>query len=824
MESIINNYFITKDNKDNNYDINYDVVYHIISYYIDSLELHELSKTDISKDIYRLIKKNMILKDLYNFIADDCVLKSSHHPDFKKLSSHICIDILNSETDESFRNVVHTLYNNIDKSGNHFPSVSKELCDIVDQHHELIQSKMDFSRDYYYDYFGIKTLERSYLLKLKYITENGKVAKTNRIIERPQHMIMRVALGIHDYNLEAAFETYDYISKRYMTHATPTLFNAGTPRPQMSSCFLLNSSDSIDNIFDSIGDIAKISKWAGGIGIALSDIRAKSSLIRGTGGDSSGIIPLCLLLNVEGTYVNQGGKRNGSIAVYLEPWHADIFEFCELRKNTKNESEKARDLFLALWVPNIFMRRVKENKMWSLMCPDECPGLTTCHGEEFDNLYTKYEDAKLYKKQVRAVDLWFHILGCQFETGMPYMLFKDNANEKSNQKNLGTIKCSNLCTEIIEYSDQNTISVCNLASICLPMFLKNGVFDFNKLGRVTETLVNNLNIIIDKNFYPVEKARKSNMKNRPIGIGVQGLSDLYNILGYPFESIEAETLNRKIFETIYFHSMKKSMELAKVYGPYESFNGSPVSKGILQYHMWNIKEDDLMYRDSWIQLIEDIKRYGVRNSLTTTCMPTASTAQIMKNSESIEPLLSNVYTRTTLAGEFLIVNEYLVRDLMKINLWNPEIRKAIIINDGSVQNINVIPDNIKNVYKTAFEIKLKSVLKQSVQRGAFIDQSQSLNLFIEKPDFKILTSAHFYSWENGLKTGLYYLRTKPSVDPLKFGFDLKEVESLRKKYGMKNNRATQTEEKKDVVVKACPFISKKRRMEGNIADCLICSS
>lgn len=760
-------------------DITYDLILGIVVGYVQRLDMNFIIPAELSTTIFKSLKKNMNITEVLCFLADYCAQHTSYHPEYKKMASVICVDILHSQTIESFKEVIEQLYNNVDINGVHNPLISDELYKVTLNNDDLIQSHINFDRDYYFDYFGIKTLERSYLYKITYVKINNMIVKSNKIVERPQHMLMRVALGIHGSDVDKAFETYHLLSKRYMTHATPTLFNSGSIRPQMSSCFLLHMEDSIEGIFSCVTDIAKISKWAGGIGVTLSDIRAKGSTIRKTNGQSDGIIPLCQLLGMEGKYVNQGGKRNGSIAVYLEPYHADIFEFCELRRNTKNESNKARDLFLALWVPNLFMERVKAGGKWSLMCPDECPGLTDCYGQEFNKLYEKYENEKRFKKQIDAVDLWYHILTCQLETGMPYMLFKDHANEKSNQKNLGTIKCSNLCSEIIEYTDKDTTSVCNLASLCLPSFIINKNFDFVKLGEVAKVLVRNLDIIIDKNYYPTEKTYSSNNKHRPIGIGIQGLADVYNLMGYPFSSPEARLLNKKIFETIYYYALCESNRLAKEKGHYESFKGSPASQGILQYHMWGLTEDDLLMNFEWKDLIRSIKEFGLRNSLLTTCMPTATTAQIMGNSESIEPYLTNVFTRLTLAGEFIIINENLVNDLIKLNLWNSELRKKIIIFNGSIQNIPEIPVNIKDIYKTAFEIRLKEIITQSADRGPFIDQSQSMNLFMERSDFDVLTSAHFTSWQLGLKTGMYYLRTRPSVDPIQFGIEAKEIQQVK---------------------------------------------
>lgn len=799
-------------------DITNEFIIQLLNDWCKNLDNNFINPNILSKEIIKYLPKKMSLKELYDFIANYCMEKTSYHPDYNVLASKICIDSLHRNTDSDFKTVVYILYNNIDVNGNHSPLVSKELFDIVSDNHIIIQNKFDYDRDYYFDYFALKTLERSYLYRLHYIKKNNKIVKVNKIIERPQHLIMRISLGIHGNNLEKVFETYDLISHKYFTHATPTLFNSGSERSQMSSCYLLGMEDSINGIFETISDIAKISKWAGGIAVTLSDIRAQGSLIRKTNGESDGIIPLCQLLNMEAKYVNQGGKRNGSISVYIEPWHADIYKFCELRKNTKDETNKARDLFTALWVPDLFMKRVKKGGKWSLMCPDECPGLTDSYGDKFEELYVRYEQKGKYKEQVDAVNLWYHILESQIETGMPYMLFKDHANRKSNQKNLGTIKCSNLCTEIIEYTDKDTTSVCNLASICLPKFIetKNSkkIFNFDKMIKVIDVIIRNLDIIIDKNFYPTDKAKNSNLKHRPIGIGVQGLADTYNIMGYPFDSTEAMKLNKLIFETLYYSSMLTSNKIAKEKGAYSSFSGSPASKGLLQYHLWGLTEDDLSGNYDWITLVNDIKKYGLRNSLTTALMPTASTSQIMGNSESIDPYLSNVYTRTTLAGEFIVINKNLINDLINLELWSEDLRKQIIVMNGSIKDIDCIPNKIKDIYKTSYELGLKSLITQSIERGPFIDQSQSLNFSMNESNFDKLTSAHFYSWEGGLKTGMYYLRTVPSVDPIQFGINVKEVQKI-KNNKKSNNILKFSSNKKNKI---------KKRKAINIENCVNCSA
>ena len=617
-----------------------------------------------------------------------------------------------------------------------------------------------YDRDFAYDYFGFKTLERSYLMKI-----DGKV------IERPQHLLMRVAVGIHGEDIPAAIETYNLLSEKWFTHATPTLFNAGTPKPQLSSCFLLTmKDDSIDGIYDTLKQCAKISQSAGGIGLSIHNIRAKGSYIKGTGGTSNGIVPMLRNFDMTARYVDQGGgKRKGSFAIYLEPWHADIFDFLDLKKNHGKEEMRARDLFFAVWIPDLFMKRVENNEMWSLFCPNEAPGLADVWGEEFERLYEKYERENKFRKQIKAQDLWFEILESQIETGTPYILYKDAANRKSNQKNLGTIKSSNLCTEIIEYTSPEEVAVCNLASIALPKFIIDGKFDHQKLYEITKVATRNLNKVIDVNYYPVAEARNSNMKHRPIGIGVQGLADAFILLRMPFDSDEARRLNEDIFETIYFGAMEASMELSKVHGPYQTFKGSPVSKGIFQFDMWNVTPKS--GRWNWDQLKRDVKQFGVRNSLLLAPMPTASTSQILGNNECFEPYTSNVYTRRTLSGEFIIANKHLMKDLMSLGLWSETMRQKLIATNGSVQPIAEIPQNIKDIYRTVWEISQKSIIDMSADRGAYICQSQSLNIHLTNPNFGKLTSMHFYAWKKGLKTGMYYLRSTAAADAIKFTLD-----------------------------------------------------
>ena len=782
MKFSLSNYMLSviKSNMNDTIKVNKEEIRMFLEKYKDSIDLHWVDLDEIAGDVYSTLPNEISRNDFYNYIADHCVSKTSKHFDYNKLASMICIDRLHATTPSDMLEVANLLYRNCTIKESNTPLISDKLLQTIITHHKRITEALDMSRDYHFDYFGIKTLERSYLLKIVDTSTKKKM-----IVERPQHMIMRVALGIHFDEIEDALETYNLISNRYFTHATPTLFNAGTNRPQLSSCFLLGVDDDLNSILGQVKQIGLISKWAGGIGVHLSSIRARGSIIKGTNGTSDGLLPLCILLNKLAKYVNQGGKRPGSIACYTEPWHADIFDFCELRKqNTGSDDTRARDLFLALWIPDLFMKRVESDEVWSLMCPNECPELNNTYGEVFERLYTKYEEDKKYKKQIKARELWKHILECQIETGFPYMCYKDHVNRKSNQKNLGTIKSSNLCSEIVEYSDADNTAVCNLASICLPRFVtyKFGmpVFDYKKLIDVTRVIVRNLNKVIDINYYPTESARRTNETSRPIGIGVQGTSDVYNLFGFPYDSEEANYLNKKIFETIYYASVDESKELAKKYGHYRTFRGSPFSKGKLQYHLWGMKTEDLVTSKDypWDKLVEDVQTYGTRNSLLTALMPTAGTSQIMKCYESFEPFLSNVFLRTTMAGEFIVINENLMKDLIKEDLWDDDMRKLIIINNGSVQDIDKVPQKLKNIYKTAFELKLKSIISQSADRAPFIDQSQSMNLFMKKPDPTILTSAHYYAWERGLKTGMYYLRTTSAVNPIQFGINVDDIMRL----------------------------------------------
>jgi ribonucleoside-diphosphate reductase alpha subunit len=709
---------------------------------------HELAQKVCSR-IYDGVKTS----ELDELAATMCSSMIVEHPDYGTLAARISTSNHHKNTSPSFSETIQMLHD--------AEIISQELYDIVQDHKAKLNSYIDYNKDYDYDYFGFMTLEKMYLLKV-----NGKT------VERVQHMLMRVSLAIHGHDIREALQTYDLMSGKYFIHATPTLFNAGTKMQQMSSCFLIHmESDSIDGIFNTLKECAMISKYAGGIGMHVHNVRCKNSFIKGTNGISSGIIPMLRMFNNTARYVNQAGRRNGSIAVFLEPWHADVEAFLELKKNHGAEEERARDLFYAMWVPDLFMKRVRDNAKWSLMCPNQCKGLADVFGDEFEKLYEEYEDQGKYIKQINAQDLWFKILESQIETGVPYIGFKDHVNKKTNQSNIGVIKSSNLCMEICEVSKPDEVAVCNLASICLKTFVDTDKkqFDFSKLHIVTKVLVKNLNKVIDKNFYPIDKAEHSNKKHRPIGIGVQGLADTYILMGMPFESPGAMQLNKDIFETMYHAALEESMEIAKKYGPYSSYEGCPASKGILQFDMWGIEPSADRY--NWSKLKESIKVNGLRNSLLLAPMPTASTSQILGSNECFEPFTSNIYKRKTLAGEFIIVNKYLMKELINRGLWNKTMRDKLIIKDGSVQTIDEIPADIKELYKTVWEIKQRVIIDQAADRGAFICQSQSMNLFMEAPDFRKLSSMHFYSWTKGLKTGIYYLRSKAKAKTQQFTID-----------------------------------------------------
>ena len=703
--------------------------------------------------------------ELDNLAAEIAATMTTTHPDYAKLAARISVSNLHKNTKKSFSETMEDLYTYVNpRTGKKAPLLSEEVYNIIKKNADKLDSSIIYNRDFGYDFFGFKTLERSYLLKL-----NGQ------IVERPQHMLMRVSIGIHLNDIESALETYELMSKRYFTHATPTLFNSGTPKPQMSSCFLLAmKDDSIDGIYDTLKQTAKISQSAGGIGLSIHNVRATGSYIAGTNGTSNGIVPMLRVFNDTARYVDQGGgKRKGSFAVYVEPWHADIFDFLELKKNHGKEEMRARDLFYAMWTPDLFMKRVEQNAEWTLMCPNECPDLYNVHGDEFDKLYLKYESEGRGRKTIKARDLWEKILESQIETGTPYMLYKDSANRKSNQKNLGTIRSSNLCTEILEYTSADEIAVCNLASIALPMFVKDGEFDHQSLFDVTVRVTKNLNRVIDRNYYPVKEAENSNFRHRPIGLGVQGLADTFIMLRLPFTSEKAKELNQEIFETLYFAAVTASAEEAKKDGPYETYKGSPMSKGEFQHNLWGIKDEELSGRWDWLALRKTVKKQGVRNSLLVAPMPTASTSQILGNNECFEPYTSNIYTRRVLSGEFIVVNKHLLEDLVDRGLWNEDMKQELMRNNGSIQNIDGIPDDIKELYRTVWEMSMKDIIDMSRHRGYFIDQSQSLNLFMEGATMAKLTSMHFYGWKSGLKTGMYYLRTKSAVDAIKFTLDNK---------------------------------------------------
>lgn len=743
--------------------------------------------------------------ELDNLAAEIAATMTTTHPDYAKLAERISVSNLQKNTKKSFFETMTDLYEYVNpRTGKKAPLIADDVYEVIKKNAEALDSAIIYNRDFNYDYFGFKTLERSYLLKI-----NGQ------IVERPQHMLMRVSVGIHMDDLDSVLETYELMSKKFFTHATPTLFNSGTPKPQMSSCFLLAmKDDSIDGIYDTLKNTAKISQSAGGIGLSIHNVRATGSYIGGTNGTSNGIVPMLRVYNDTARYVDQGGgKRKGSFAVYIEPWHADIYDFLELKKNHGKEEMRARDLFYAMWIPDLFMKRVEADAAWTLMCPNECPGLFDVHSEAFEELYLKYETEGKGRKTVRARDLWENILESQIETGTPYMLYKDAANRKSNQKNLGTIRSSNLCTEIMEYTSADEIAVCNLASIALPMFVKDGEFDHKELFRVTKRVTKNLNRVIDRNYYPVEEARRSNMRHRPIGLGVQGLADAFIMLRLPFTSDEAKKLNQEIFETLYFAAVTASMEQAKEEGAYETFKGSPISQGEFQHNLWGVKDEELSGRWDWAKLRKQVIKHGVRNSLLVAPMPTASTSQILGNNEAFEPYTSNIYTRRVLSGEFIVVNKHLLEDLIARGLWDEGMKEEIMRANGSVQDIERIPADLKELYKTVWEMSMKDIIDMSRHRGYFIDQSQSLNLFMENANMAKLTSMHFYAWKSGLKTGMYYLRTKSAVDAIKFTLD-----NSKKSEPQPEQVATEpmsADELKQLIAQA-------KESEGD--DCLMCGS
>lgn len=750
--SMSDHIYVTKRNGNREL-VSFDKVMERIQYLADNLD--HVNPDIVAQKVCSQIADGIKTSELDEFAAETCaMMQARHHPNYGKLAARLVIDNHQKNTHESFKQVVSELYSE--------GLVTKELYEAPD-----VEEFIDYSRDFLFDYFGFKTLMNGYLLR-------NRAGKT---IERPQHLWMRVALQLHGKDLKKVKETYDALSEGYFIQATPTLFNSGTPHPQLSSCFLIQmESDSISGIYNTLGECAQISKWAGGIGLSVHNIRARDSLIQGTNGKATGLVPMLKVFNDTAKYVNQGGKRNGSFAIYIEPWHSDIEDFLKLKLNTGTEDERARDLFYGLWIPDLFMKRVEEDGQWSLMCPNECPGLDNCYGEEFEALYTQYESQGKYRKQVPAKKIWQMILDAQIQTGTPYLCYKDAANKKSNQQNLGTIKSSNLCTEIMEYTSSDETAVCNLGSLALPRFVSNGKFDFDALRKYTSILTRNLNKVIDINYYPTEKCRRSNMRHRPIGIGVQGLADVFALLRLPWSSEQAAKLNREIFENIYYAAVRESTMMsmeggenhARVPdGPYSSFDGSPASKGKLQFDLWNQEPTQTPYLD-WTNLKENAKTFGMRNSLLIAPMPTASTSQILGNNECIEPFTSNIYSRRVLAGEFVVINKYLVDDLVKNKCWNSHIRSEIIANNGSIQNIMELPSELRELYKTAWEIPMKTVINMAADRAPFICQSQSLNLFIAEPNYSKISSMHFYAWKKGLKTGCYYLRTKAAAKTQQF--------------------------------------------------------
>jgi ribonucleoside-diphosphate reductase alpha subunit len=757
-------------------DVSFDKITARVKKLCYGLNQQYVDPIEISRMVIQGLYDGVTTTELDNLAAETAATMAAIHPDNALLAARIAVSNLHKNTDKSFFRTMKKLYHYIDpKTGEKAGLIGDETYEIIKENKDRLDSAIIYDRDYSFDFFGFKTLERSYLLRT-----NGQVT------ERPQHLLMRAAIGIHGNDIEAALETYNLMSEKWFIHATPTLFNAGTPKPQLSSCFLLSTTeDSIPGIFETLSRCAKISQSAGGIGLSIHNVRAKGSYIKGTGGTSNGIIPMMRVFNDTARYVDQGGgKRKGAFAVYMEPWHADVFDFLELKKNHGKEENRARDLFYAMWIPDLFMERVKNDGDWSLFCPNEAPGLYDCHSGEFEALYHRYEKEGRARKTVKAQELWFAILESQIETGTPYILYKDAANRKSNQKNLGTIRSSNLCTEIIEYTAPDEVAVCNLASINLSKFVNNGSYDFKKLYEITRVATRNLNRVIDINYYPIPEARNSNMRHRPIGLGVQGLADAFILMRMPFDSPEARQLNRDIFETIYFAAMTESAALAKKDGPYQSYPGSPISKGEFQFDMWGVKPSP---RWDWETLRNVVQETGVRNSLLVAPMPTASTSQILGNNECFEPYTSNIYTRRTLSGEYIVVNKHLLKDLVGLGIWNEDLKQQLMAENGSVQNIPEIPDNLKELYKTAYELKQKVIIDMSADRGAFVCQSQSLNLFVENPNFSKLSSMHFYGWQSGLKTGMYYLRSKAAVDPIKF-----TLAEKHQRVGTKNSNSTIT--------------------------------
>ncbi len=785
-----------------------------------------VDSTIVSMKVIQGIYDGVTTTELDNLAAETAASMATTHPDYGKLAARIAVSNLHKNTDKSFSKTIKALYNYIDpKTGQKAGLIADNIYQIVQKNADRLDSAILYDRDYDFDFFGFRTLERSYLLRM-----NGEV------VERPQQLFMRAAVGIHQNDIEAAIETYTLMSEKWFIHATPTLFNAGTPKPQLSSCFLLSmTDDSIDGIFETLKRCALISQAAGGIGLSVHNIRATGSYIKGTGGISNGLVPMLRVFNDTARYVDQGGgKRKGAFAVYLEPWHADIYEFLDLKKNNGKEEQRARDLFYAMWVSDLFMERVKNDADWSLFCPNEAPGLCDCYGGEFEALYHRYEREGRARKTVKAQELWRKIIDNQIETGTPYILYKDACNKKSNQQNLGTIRSSNLCTEILEYTSKDEVAVCNLASINLSKMVENGVFDFEQLEKITRVATRNLNKVIDINYYPIIEAQNSNMRHRPIGLGVQGLADAFILMRFAFDSVEARKLNRDIFETIYYAAVSESHKLAQKHGHYETFAGSPISKGQFQFDLWGVEPSN---RYDWEDLRQNVIKDGVINSLLVAPMPTASTSQILGNNECFEPYTSNIYSRRTLSGEYVIVNKHLLTDLIRLGLWDDEMKQILIAANGSVQHIEGLPQELKDLYKTSWEMSQKVILDMAADRGAFICQSQSLNIFMENASFAKLSSMHFYGWQRGLKTGMYYLRSKSAADPIKFTLSAKH----QRKFG---ESSPQTIQVQDVAVQTPPKRTlaeiaekvkaelaaeydsrpKPQFLEGEDEGCLMCGS
>ncbi len=792
-------------------DVSFDKITARVKKLCYGLDTRYVSHIEIAKKVIQGLYDGVTTTELDNLAAETAATMATTHPEYALLAARISVSNLHKNTDKSFSKTIKALYNYIDpKTGEPAGQIREETYKPVSKHKDQLDSAIIYDRDYSFDFFGFKTLERSYLLRM-----DGEV------VERPQHMLMRAAIGIHGEDIESAVETYNLMSDKWFIHATPTLFNAGTPKPQLSSCFLLSmTDDSISGIFDTLTRCAKISQSAGGIGLSIHNVRAQGSYIKGTGGTSNGIIPMLQVYNDTARYVDQGGgKRKGAFAIYLEPWHADVFEFLDLKKNHGKEELRARDLFYAMWISDLFMERVKVNGEWSLFCPNECPGLYDTYGGEFEALYHKYEKEGKARKTVNAQDLWFAILESQIETGTPYILYKDAANRKSNQKNLGTIRSSNLCTEIMEYTSPDEVAVCNLASISLGKFVKeDNTYDFDRLYEIARVVTRNLNKVIDINYYPIPEAENSNMRHRPIGIGVQGLADAFIMMRFPFDSPEAKQLNKDIFETIYFAALTESNVLAEEDGAYRSYEGSPASKGELQYDMWGVDPSE---RWDWAELKGKIKEHGLRNSLLLAPMPTASTSQILGNNECFEPYTSNIYTRRTLSGEYIVVNKHLLKDLIGLGLWDDDMKNRLMASNGSIQDFPDIPTDLKDLYKTVWEISQKVIIDMAADRGAYICQSQSMNLFVENPNFGKLSSMHFYAWQKGLKTGMYYLRSKAATDPIKFTVNQEANKMATAAAGVAAGHAA---EGSGGVIEADLSGSEGQACNLDDPDCLMCGS